>query len=93
LKIGRGLTNAVVSPLDIPWTVARWWNEADTVGGYCMAPTVGLGEGVCNGVVRLGAGVLEILSFPLIYQPEPLYERPLGESVFGGSDTESEPAG
>lgn len=86
MKIGRGVTNILVSPADIPMTVVRRWNEADSVGGCVSAVVVGTGEGVCNAVVRIGAGVAEILSFPLYRQTEPLYERDLGESVFGAGD-------
>ena len=82
MKIGRGTLNVVGSLFDIPATIERTADEGEGLGGVGYAATVGLGEGVCNGVVRLVAGVGEILSFPLFHKPDPLYDVPLGTSVF-----------
>lgn len=90
MKIGRGTVNVVVSPADIPATVTRRWDEAETMGGYGGAVVVGTGEGLCNGVARLGMGVVEMLSCPLYYQTEPYYEKPIGYSVFGLSEEDEE---
>ncbi len=79
MKIGRGTINIVASPLDIPATFGRVAQETDHMGYALLAgPT----EGVGNGLVRLLAGVAEILTFPIVNQPEPLYERRLGQRAF-----------
>jgi len=75
-KIGRGLTNVVVSPFDVPATVARMMEERDDASYALVAGTF---EGIGNGVVRFCMGVAEILSFPLFYHSEPLYRRRLGQ--------------
>jgi len=93
MKVGRGVANVVLSPVDIPMTVARRWKDADNFLGYTSAVVVGLGEGVCNGGARLGMGALEILSFPLYKQTEPYYEKDLGESVFGAGKKEPDEGG
>jgi len=82
-KVGRGVTNVITSPADISGTVERLWGEADGFGDCASAPTVGLVEGVFNCAVRIGAGLLEVASFPLVYQPGPLYNCEYGASVFG----------
>lgn len=82
-KIGRGITNVITSPADISGTVARHWGSAESLGGYVSAPTIGLVEGVFNGSVRIGAGLLEVVSFPLVYQSDPLYNHEYGAPVFG----------
>ena len=79
MKIGRGVTNIVISPADIPATVVRASHEHVDLG---IALVAGTGEGIVNAVVRLLAGVAEVLSFPLVNQPDPLYDRPLGEWAF-----------
>lgn len=78
-KILRGATNVLLSPLDIPATMARVTHESDNV---VMGVLAGGTEGVGNGAVRLVAGVFEILTFPLVYDWEPLYDRKLGERAY-----------
>jgi len=87
MKFGRGTANVAVSPADIPMTVVRRWGETEGVLGRTGAVVVGLGEGICNGLWRIGWGVTEILSFPLVNDKDPYYTRPLGESVFGSAET------
>lgn len=79
MKVGRGVVNIVVSPLDIPATVVRVSREHDNFGYALVAGTF---EGIGNTLVRLLAGVAEILTFPLVNDPEPLYERDLGQRAF-----------
>ena len=76
MRIGRGITNIVVSPLDVPATVVRVARDYDNFGYALVA---GGAEGVGNMVVRILAGAAEILTFPIVYDPEPFYERDLGE--------------
>jgi len=83
VKIGRGITNVITSPADISGTIARRWGEAEGFGEYVSVPTLGLAEGVFNCAVRIGAGLLEVVSFPLVYQSGPLYNQAYGEPVFG----------
>ena len=79
MRIGRGAVNVAAAPLDVPATAWRVCSTQDAFG-YGL----GLFEGAFNAVVRAGAGVAEILSFPLFHVPEPLYQRGLGEPVFRG---------
>jgi len=81
-KIGRGVWNGLSCPVDIPATVQRLWEDSVEPAEYAYSCTVGVGEGLCNAVVRFGAGVVEILSFPMLYDADPLYNRPYGDSVF-----------
>ena len=78
-KVVRGTGNIVRSPFEVPATVVRVSREYDNLG-YGLA--AGLPEGIVNGCVRLGAGVVEILTFPLVYDGAPLYDRDLGERAF-----------
>ena len=79
MKVGRGVVNILVSPLDIPATVVRVSREYDNFGYALVAGTF---EGIGNALVRLLAGVAEILTFPIVNDPEPLYERDLGQRAF-----------
>jgi putative exosortase-associated protein (TIGR04073 family) len=76
MKIGRGVANILKSPFDIPATVVRVSREEDNVG-YAVA--AGLWEGLENFAVRFGAGVVEILTFPIVNDPDPFYVRELGQ--------------
>jgi len=75
MKIGRGATNILASPFDIPATVVRVSRETDNFGLALLGGTV---EGVANCVIRLCAGVVEVLTFPLVYDADPFYVRELG---------------
>ena len=76
MRIGRGVTNIVSSPLDLPATVVRVSREQDNFGYALLA---GLAEGVGNCVVRLSAGVIETATFFMVNDAEPFYKRDLGE--------------
>ncbi len=81
-KISRGATNIVKAPLDVPATVYRKVKQSNGIIGFGTAVTTGAAEGVLNGGIRALAGGAEILSFPLIYDSKPFYQRQLGESAF-----------
>jgi len=87
MKIGRGAANILVCPLDIPATVVRVVREEDNAGKALGAGTL---EGIGNCLVRLLMGVAEVLTFPLVNDPEPLYDRDLGDRAFP-SDRELTP--
>jgi len=82
-KIGRGLANIGTSPADL-WATPIWLRDEGESLGYALG--VGIPEGLCNTVVRLGAGVVEVLSFPLYRHRTPLYNHPYGVWVFAGKD-------
>jgi len=89
-KIGRGLVNVVTCPADL-WTTPTWMSDEGEPLFYAIG--VGVPQGICNTVIRLGAGVVEVLSFPLYRQREPFYNQPYGVWPFGGGDSLVEPAG
>ena len=79
-KLTRGVANIVTSPVEIVRNVyveSKYENAA-----YGM--TIGLGKGVFKTILRLGAGVVETLTFPFnfpdefkdpIIQPEYVWEE------------------
>lgn len=75
-RLGRGVANIVISPLEIPATMLRVGGERNAFFGIWAG---GL-EGVGNGLVRLSAGVLEAITFPIPAPPDslPLYNKRLG---------------
>jgi hypothetical protein len=73
-RIGRGATNIVVAPLDIPATMVRVCRNREEFG-Y----SAGLCQGTFNCLARLTAGAGEMLTFTRYDQPEPFYRRHLGE--------------
>jgi putative exosortase-associated protein (TIGR04073 family) len=65
-KLTRGVTNVVTSPVEIVRNVyveSQYENVA-----YGM--TIGLGKGVFKTILRLGAGVVETLTFPFNFPDE-----------------------
>jgi len=74
-RLGRGLGNILVSPLEIPATMLRVGSEHNPIYGILAGGVEGLG----NGIVRLGAGVLETATFFLPSGTLPLYNKRLGE--------------
>mgnify|MGYP005840404043 CR=1 FL=1 len=75
-RLGRGLANIVLSPLEIPATMLRVGGERNAFFGLWAGGLEGLG----NGLVRLSAGVLEAVTFPVPAPPDslPLYNKRLG---------------
>ncbi|MBM4037685.1 MAG: exosortase system-associated protein, TIGR04073 family [Planctomycetes bacterium] len=74
-RLGRGAANVLLSPLEVPATMVRVGNEHNAFYGLWAGALEGLG----NGLVRLSAGVLEVLTFPLRSDGLPLYHKRLGE--------------
>jgi putative exosortase-associated protein (TIGR04073 family) len=75
-KVSRGVQNIIVSPFDIPATITRVSGERDDFGQALLAGSL---EGVCNMVVRMLAGVTEVLTFPVVSHSDPMYQKPLGQ--------------
>lgn len=71
----RGVKNIVLSPLEIPATIARQSARRGPVFGMLA----GGAEGVGNGVVRFAAGLVEFLTFPLPGVNVPDYTKHLGD--------------
>ncbi len=74
-KLGRGIMNVVSSPLElirVPALVSR--HEGVLAGG-----SVGLMQGAWHMLLRAGAGICEIITFPSHFPPE---GKPLIEPEF-----------
>jgi len=71
----RGMKNIVLSPLEIPATIARQAARRGPVYGLLAGSL----EGVGNGTVRLAAGLVEFLTFPLPGVEVPDYTKHLGD--------------
>jgi len=74
-RAARGLKDILISPLEIPATVRRVAEEHDAFRGL-WAGTL---EGIGNGLMRLTAGVVELLTCPIPSDTLPLYNKRLGE--------------
>ena len=75
-RLVNGTKNIILSPLDIPCTVAR---HASDSGNPITGAVTGILEGVVNGTVRAFAGALEVVTSPVPGKRYPLYQRGLGE--------------
>jgi putative exosortase-associated protein (TIGR04073 family) len=60
-KLGRGGANIVSSPLEVPRHITRVYDRY----GFFAATTWGVLEGVLSGVLRAGAGAIEVVTFPI----------------------------
>ncbi len=76
MRIGRGVTNIAASPAELPTTMWRVANEFDEFGYGA-----GVFQGLFNAGHRLIWGVGEVCTFFFIYEPDPAYDRPLGERI------------
>jgi len=74
-RLGRGASNILLSPLEIPATMMRVGGERNAFFGMWAGGLEGMG----NGLVRLSAGVLETLTAPLPSDGLPLYNKRLGQ--------------
>ena len=74
-RLGRGIKDIVLSPFEIPATMKRVSGERDPFFGLWAG---GL-EGVGNGLSRLLAGTMEVLSAPIPGFSLPFYTKRLGE--------------
>jgi len=75
-KLGRGALNIVSAPADMMMSVT----ETSLAENHYKGFTVGFYRGVKNGARRLGAGFVDLLTFPLNY-PKPK-KTPLVEPEF-----------
>lgn len=84
-KLKRGAVNILTSPAELPITMHRTVEEKNLLTGW----TVGVFAGLGNTVARMGAGVLDVATFPA-NMPED-YKRPLidPEYVWHGPEKES----
>lgn len=80
-KLKRGAWNIVSSPVEIARSIYLGTREQNLAYGW----TVGLIRGVGQGVVRFGAGVVDVVTFPFdfpvdgkapLIQPEYVWEKP-----------------
>jgi putative exosortase-associated protein (TIGR04073 family) len=80
-KLGRGALNIVTSPVEIARQITITSNEGSLLEGW----TLGLVKGVGVGLVRMGAGFIDLLTFPFdfpeedkgpLIDPEFVWEKP-----------------
>lgn len=72
-KLGRGVLNIVASPVDLARTIHIQSNAKGPAYGW----TVGIVEGLGRTLVRIGAGAIEVVTFPFDFpdeDKEPLLE-------------------
>jgi putative exosortase-associated protein (TIGR04073 family) len=74
-KLGRGIANVLTGWMEIPKEIAEAWRETDPITGLI----VGTIKGVGYTIVRVVAGVYEILTFPM---PFPENYEPIIEPEF-----------
>jgi len=76
-KLGRGLGNIIIAPLEIPVSM---------VSGAKKNPFLGLIGGPITGAIncitRATAGVIELVTFPMPPYNQPIYDKSLGETVW-----------
>jgi putative exosortase-associated protein (TIGR04073 family) len=60
-KLGRGLSNTVLSIAEVPFRMGSVGRHEGPFAGV----TLGLLSGVGNALVRTAAGVIEVMTFPL----------------------------
>jgi len=70
-KLKRGVVNILTSPAELPLTMHETVARKNLLTGW----TVGVFAGLGNTVARMGAGVLDVATFP-VNMPED-YKRPL----------------
>ena len=80
-KLIRGVLNIISSPVEIGRSIHLQTEESSLLEGW----TVGLAKGFGNGLVRLGAGAVDVLTCPFnfpdenkgpLIQPEYVWEKP-----------------
>ncbi len=75
LKLGRGLSNVLLSPVELPASVCG--NICDRgVWGVIVGPF----DGAVTGVERIGAGVLDVVTFPVPWPLEGM--EPASEPIW-----------
>ena len=83
-KLGRGISNVVTSPLELP----RKIEQVGSQDGWVAASTVGVLQGVWRFLLRAGAGVYETVTF---FVEAPSGFRPViqPEFIFGEDNWET----
>jgi len=80
-KLYRGAMNIATFPMEIPSEIHATTNDKSLLQGW----TIGLLKGVKEGTVRLGAGAVDLITFPFDYpdkgkapliKPEYAWEKP-----------------
>ena len=80
-KLKRGALNVVMSPVEVAREIHVTTEEKNLLVGW----TVGLAKGLGEGLVRFGAGVIDLLTFPFnfpegrkapLVDPEYVWQRP-----------------
>lgn len=75
LKLGRGLSNILLSPIEVPASI--WGNLCDRrVWGIIVGPF----DGVVTGVERIGAGALDVVTSPVPWPLEGM--EPASEPIW-----------
>ena len=75
-KLKRGAINVVTSPVEVAREIQITSNEKNLLNGW----TVGLVKGLGQGLIRFGAGVIEVFTCPFNF-PDP-HKGPLMEPEF-----------
>jgi putative exosortase-associated protein (TIGR04073 family) len=80
-KLKRGALNIVTSPVEVARQIHITSDEKSLLAGW----TLGLGKGLGHGLLRLGAGLVDLLTFPFdfpdsekapLVEPEYVWEKP-----------------
>lgn len=74
-KLGRGVANTFTGWVELPKNVYTKSNEQNAVSGA----TVGLAEGIGMAIVRTGAGIFDVITFPF---PVPEDYKPVLEPEY-----------
>ena len=62
-KLGRGVANAFVGWVELPWNINARYSSTDPIASACT----GAAYGLVKGLVRTGVGVYEAVTFFLPY--------------------------
>jgi putative exosortase-associated protein (TIGR04073 family) len=85
-KLQRGAVNIVTSPVEVAVSIHNMSQEKNLLVGW----TVGLVAGIGQGLLRFGAGAIDLLTFPFdfpvggkapIIDPEYVWEKPGPELI------------
>lgn len=80
-KLKRGALNIVTSPVEIARDIHLTAEEKNLLAGW----TIGLVKGIGEGIIRLGAGAIDLLTFPFnfpdgkkapLIEPEYVWQKP-----------------
>lgn len=80
-KLGRGVVNTITSPVEVARQIQITSNEQSLLAGW----TLGLVGGLAQGLIRFGAGVIDVFTFPFnfphphkapLIDPEYVWQKP-----------------